>query len=95
MAPRSHTAALSERCHRIFAALDGHDFVTADARWQLEVFSVVQQGANLWIQLRLAGQRPTVLTLCLSRNADARDVLEALSLRMAEPRGFQSISNVA
>ena len=91
----AHTPAGSVRCRRIFAALDGRDFVTAHARWQLEVFSVVQRGAHLWIQLRLAGHHPTAFTLCLPRDADARHVLQALTLRMADPTRFQSISNVA
>ncbi len=75
MAPTAHTPARSAHCRVIFGALDGRDFMTADGRWRLEVFSVVQQAANLWVQLRLVGDNPRVVTLRLPREADARQAL--------------------
>jgi hypothetical protein len=91
----AHTRARSAHCGRIFSDLDGRDFMTADGRWRLEVFSVVQQPANLWVQLRLVGDTPRVVTLRLPREADARKALQALTERMGDPAVFQSFHNVA
>jgi hypothetical protein len=91
----AHAPARSAHCRRIFGALDGRDFMTADGRWRLEVFSVVQQAANLWVQLRLIGETPRVVTLRLPRTADARQALQALTDRMGDPAVFQSFHNVA
>jgi hypothetical protein len=95
MALTTHTPHRSAHCRRIFGALDGRDFMTADGRWRLEVFSVVLQAANLWVQLRLVGDNPRVVTLRLPREADARQALQALTDRMGDPAVFQSFHNVA
>ena len=63
MAPMPEDPRGYARCRKIFSALDGRDFMAANEHWRLEVFSVVQQAANLWIQLRLVGLgAPMVLT---------------------------------
>jgi len=94
-APARSTHSRSAHCRRIFGALDGRDFMTAEGRWRLEVFSVVQQAAYLWVQLRLVGDSPRAVTLRLPREADARQALQALTDRMGDPGGLQSFHNVA
>jgi hypothetical protein len=89
------TFADDAHCRKIFSDLDGRDLTAAGERWRLEVFSVVEQASNLWIQLRLVGKTATVTTLCLSRNADVREALQKLTDWLSRPQGFPKFSNVA
>jgi hypothetical protein len=66
--------------YRLFGALDGQDLMALGEHWRIEVFSVVEEPLHLWVQLRLVGRLPRVLTLCLSRGADAKDALKALTV---------------
>jgi hypothetical protein len=96
MAPKARVQQGYARCRKIFSALDGRDFMAANEHWRLEVFSVVQQAANLWIQLRLVGDTPTVLTLRLAKNAGVRETLQTLAdwlgRRQASPSSFSNVA---
>lgn len=83
------------RCRRIFSALDGRDFIGADCRWRLNVFSVIQEATGLWLQLGLAGNSLILLTIRLAQNADTRQVLEALADQFGQPPLSLGVSNVA
>jgi hypothetical protein len=81
--------------YSLFGALDGQDFVAAGEHWRVEVFSVVEEATHVWIQLRLVGRLSRLLTLCLSRKADVREALEAVTTWLDGRPASHCISNVA
>jgi hypothetical protein len=83
------------RTYSLFGALDGRDFMAAGEHWRLEVFSVVEDAQHLWIQLRLVGHLPRLLTLCLSKRADVHEALTALTAWLDGRSAAPCISNVA
>ncbi len=95
MAPNAQAPTGYARSRRIFGALDGRDIMAAGEHWRVEVFSVVEQAAHLWIQLRLVGDAPTALTLRLPRNANVREALQTLSDWLNRRHTSPIFSNVA
>jgi hypothetical protein len=95
VAQNGRLSSHSMQAYSLFSALDGRDFVTGDGHWRLEVFSVVQQPTNIWVQLRLAGQHSRAVTLRLSRMADTREALQALTDRLNDPPASHDVYNVA
>jgi len=83
------------RTYSLFGALDGRDFMAAGEHWRLEVFSVVEDAQHLWIQLRLVGRLPRLLTLSLSKSADVREALAVLTAWLDGRTASPCISNVA
>jgi hypothetical protein len=95
MASLRKTSIGPPRCRQLFGALDGRDFLAANKHWRIEVFSIVEQAAHVWIQLRLVGRSSTPLTLCLSRSADVREALETLADCLNRRQTSPIFSNVA
>jgi len=81
--------------YSLFGALDGRDFVVGGEHWRLEVFSVVEDAQHLWIQVRLIGRLPRLLTLCLPGQADVPEALAALTTWLDPRTAAASIGNVA
>jgi hypothetical protein len=53
--------------------------------WRISVFSVVIDADGRWVQLALFGPSRLNLLLRLNKQADVRDVMDALESRLSQP----------
>ena len=71
--------------NRLYRALDARMVSSGRSMWRVSVFSVVIDADGRWVQLALFGPSRLNLLLRLNKQADVRDVLNALESRLCQP----------
>lgn len=69
----------------VFELLDGRCLESRGNRWQVRIYSVVDQGRSRWIQLAVEGVRRHVLTMRVSSSSGPDRLIRALGAWLTNP----------
>lgn len=86
--------ALVESPREIFEAIDGTEVWAAGREWRVEVFSVVEEHAAMWLQLRVTAETEHMLTLKLKPGDAAEKALAILVSWLDKPAPLPQILSV-
>ena len=73
------------RARDLFQALDGRSLSVSSSQWLIEMYGVFEQQGSYWVQLALRGPSDYSVAVKISPRDTEIQVLEALSMWVAEP----------
>ncbi len=79
----------------LFSALDGRELIAMGRRWQVEIFSICDQGSERWVQLALHGVTDYMLTFRLAAGNTARDLVPTILSWLMHPTDTGDVISVA
>lgn len=75
----------------LFTALDGTQVSVAGLDWRVEVFSVIDEPGQRWIQLALQGVVRRIVTVRANHTESPRQIVREISSWLADPSAARNI----